>query len=62
MSSLEHYFENLLFYGKDVLNDINKNKLSKEEQRAVEICATYVIYTLFSGREEFIRFTKEDLT
>ena len=52
MSNLEHYFENLLFSGKDVNGDFNKNSLTKEEQNAVEICANYVLYTLFCGRDD----------
>ena len=52
MSNLEHYFENLLFDGKDVNGDLNKNSLTKEEQNAVEVCANYVLYTLFCGRED----------
>ena len=59
MSNLEHYFENYLFHGKDVIGDLNKNKLSKEEQLAVEICANYVLYTLFYGREDFNKFLAE---
>ena len=56
MSNLEHYFENLLFEGKDCRGDVNKNTLTKEEQEAVEICAQYVIYTLFANREGFKEF------
>lgn len=56
MSNLEHYFENLLFEGKDCHGDVNKNSLTKEEQEAVEICAQYVIYTLFDNREGFKEF------
>lgn len=52
MSNLEHYFENLLFLGKDVNGDWNRNSLTKEEQNAVEECAQYVLYTLFNGRNE----------
>ena len=52
MSNLEHYFENLLFTGKDVNGDLNKNLLTKEEQNAVEVCANYVLFTLFCGRED----------
>ena len=52
MSNLEHYFENLLFSGKDVNGDLNKNSLTKEEQNAVEACANYVLFTLFCGRDE----------
>lgn len=59
MSNLEHYFENYLFHGEDVTGDLNKNKLSKEEQLAVEICANYVLYTLFYGREDFNEFLAE---
>lgn len=56
MSNLEHYFENLLFDGKDCRGDVNKNTLTKEEQEAVEICAQYVIYTLFGNRDGFKEF------
>lgn len=56
MSNLEHYFENLLYSGKDVNGDWNKNSLTKEEQNAVEICANYVLYTLFCGRDELKKF------
>ena len=52
MSNLEHYFENLLFMGKDVNGDWNKNSLTEEEQNAVEECAQYVLYTLFCGQDE----------
>ncbi len=58
MSNLEHYFENLLYYGRDVFSDINKNSLSKEQQNAVAQCAQYVLYTIFSGREDFYAFIK----
>lgn len=57
MSNLEHYFENLLFSGKDVNGDLNKNSLTKEEQTAVEVCAQYVLYTLFNGRDELKEYS-----
>lgn len=57
MSNLEHYFENLLFLGKDVNGDLNKNSLTKEEQNAVEMCAKYVVYTLFDGRDELKEYS-----
>lgn len=63
MNNLEHYFENLLFTGKDVNGDLNKNLLTKEEQNAVEVCANYVLFTLFCGRDElkkFLEFPKVD--
>lgn len=53
MSRQEHYFENLLFNGKDVKGEPNKNALSEEVQEAIEICADYVLYSLFYGREDF---------
>lgn len=59
MSNLEHYFENLLFNGEDAKDNCNKNSLSKEEQKAVEICADYVIYSLFNNREDFLNFTNK---
>lgn len=60
MSNLEHYFENLLFDGKDCRGDVNKNTLTKEEQEAVEICAQYVIWSIFDGREEVKNFIKQE--
>ena len=44
MNPIEHYFENLLDMGSDIKGEPNKNALSKEVQRAVEICADYVKY------------------
>ena len=59
MSNLEHYFENLLVNGKDVSGGVNKNALTADEQNAVEVCAQYVIYTLFGGRDELNRFLRD---
>ena len=59
MSCLEHYFENLLFYGKDVRDEPNKNALTKEQQEAVEICAQYVLYSLFHGQEQFLDYNNK---
>ena len=61
MSNIEHYFENLLFYGEDVTGNPNKNALTKEEQNAVEECASYVLYTLFCGRAHLIEFALSDI-
>ena len=58
MTCEEHYFENLLFHGKDVKGEYNKNAISKEKQKAIEICADYVIYTLFEGRKDFLSHFK----
>lgn len=55
MTCLEHYFENLLFLGTDVLDDVNKNRLSKEEQEAVEVCYDYILYTFFYGDKEALQ-------
>ena len=33
MSCAEHYFENLLFYGKDVRDEPNKKHLSEIEEK-----------------------------
>lgn len=54
MTSIEHYFENLLYHGKDVKGDPNKNALSEEEINAVEECASYIL----SCHEELFRETK----
>ena len=56
MSNLEHYFENLLFDGHDVADNCNKDALCQAEQKAVEECADYVIYSLFCGREDFLKW------
>ena len=58
MSCAEHYFENLLFHGKDVRDEPNKNALSKEVQEAIEMCADYVIYSLFFDRDNFKGFVE----
>lgn len=42
MSEVEHYFENLIHYGKDVSSNENKDFLSKEVQEAVEECALHI--------------------
>ena len=42
MSEVEHYFENLIHYGKDISGNENKDFLSKEVQEAVEECALYI--------------------
>ena len=60
MSNLEHYFENLLYDGKDVGGGINKQTLTSDEQNAVEVCAQYVIYTLFGNRKAFEKFIGEE--
>lgn len=53
MTNLEHYFENLLYHGEDVKGEANKNALTEEQQKSVEQCAQYVIYSLFGTREHF---------
>ena len=53
MTNLEHYFENLLYYGEDIKGEANKNALTEEQQKSVEQCAQYVIYSLFGTREHF---------
>ena len=60
MSNLEHYFENLLFQGQDVIGDWNKNTLTEAEQEAVRICADYVLYTIFLNRDDFLKFVNGD--
>ena len=56
MSNLEHYFENLLFEGHDTRGNCNKNSLTRAQQEAVEICAQYVIYSIFYNRENLIEY------
>jgi len=59
MSNEEHYFENLLFHGEDCKSNCNKNSLTPEAQRAIKICADYVIYTIFGNRENFLKFLED---
>lgn len=59
MSNLEHYFENLLFYGEDCGGEPNKKSLTEEQRKAVEECAGYVIYSLFGNRELFLSWAEE---
>ena len=61
MSNIEHYFENLLFYGQDCMGEPNKQALTKAEQRAVEVCADYIIYTTFANRDEFLSWVRRYL-
>ena len=60
MSCEEHYFENLLFHGEDCGGDLNKNELSQEVQSTIELCADYIIYTIFGSRENFLKYVKEN--
>lgn len=53
MSDIEHYFENLLYFGDDA---INKYKLTDEERNAVELCANYVMFDLFGSIRNFKQF------
>lgn len=55
MTRTEHYFENLLHYGKDIDGEPNKKGLLKCEQEAVEQCVQYVLYSLCNDREDFKR-------
>lgn len=63
MTTLEHYFENLLFQGEDIKGEPNKNALTKEQQDAVWTCYWYVVYVLFGSHErldDFIRKEQSD--
>ena len=60
MTNLEHYFENLLYHGEDIKSEANKNALTEEQQKSVEQCAQYVIYSLFGTREHFDEWIKRD--
>ena len=42
MSEVEHYFENLIHFGKDIEGNDNKDFLSKEVQEVVEECALHI--------------------
>lgn len=60
MSNLEHYFENLLFEGQDCGGNCNRNALTPEQREAVEICADYVICTLFWNRDLFLSWARNN--
>lgn len=59
MSCAEHYFENLLFHGKDINGEPNKKNISEIEQKTIEMCYQYVIYTLFNGFEDFDNYLRK---
>ena len=59
MSNLEHYFENILYDVGLYDDDPNMELLTKEEIEAVRTCASYILYTQFAGRENFLKFAKE---
>lgn len=52
-------FENLLVHGENIKGDPNKSALIPEEQNEIEMCAQYVIWALFDGREDYDRFREE---
>ena len=58
MSSIEHYFENLIFHGKDCNDDSNKKQLSKEVSDTIETCYYYLAYSLFPNEYELRRVAK----
>ena len=60
MSCAEHYFENLLFYGKDVRDEPNKKHLSEIEEKTIRMCYYYVAYTLFGCFDNFDDFMVEN--
>lgn len=60
MTTLEHYFENLLFNGEDIKGEPNKNTLTKEQQDAVWTCYQYVVYTLFGSHERLDAFMRKE--
>ena len=55
MTCIEHYFENLLYDGKDVWG--NKKELSPEVQEAIRECAVYVLNDIFNNRQELCDHT-----
>ena len=60
MSTLEHYFENLLFHGEDCGGEPNKSSLTKEQQDAVFECYQYVLYNMFYDRDNLDIFLHTD--
>lgn len=50
MNAIEQYFDNLLFEGKDIDGDPNRNALTEEEQHVVQVCAAYILYSIFPNR------------
>lgn len=60
MTCVEHYFENLIFEGEDCRGrNCNKNELSVEVQQAVEGCVQHLLYSIFCGREDFLKAFEE---
>ena len=58
MSNEEHYFENLIFLGKDCKGEPNKSALSKDVQEAIETCYRYLIY----NKDSIMYKLNEDLS
>ena len=58
MTRAEHYFENLIYDGKDVSGEPNKNGLSEEVQNTIEMCYDYVLHDIFIDRENLDDFLK----
>lgn len=54
MTTVEHYFENLLLNDRDCGRnfDDNKKQLTEEELRTVHQCYNYILFNLFHGSKE----------
>ena len=62
MTRAEHYFENLIYDGKDVSGEPNKNALSEEVRNTIEMCYEYILNNIFIDRENLDDFLKRKET
>ena len=52
-SYIEEYFENVLLYGDDT---VNQYQLTDNEKEIVDICAEYVLRDIFFSVEQFYNY------
>lgn len=52
-SYIEEYFENVLLYGDDA---VNQYQLTDNEKEIVDICAEYVLRDIFFSVEQFYNY------
>lgn len=58
MTYAEHYFENLLFDGEDV---VNSYYLTENEKEIIKICVNYVLYSIFKNRDKMLEYISKHM-
>lgn len=60
MSREEHYFENLIYNGSDeCAGNANRDTISDEARETIEMCYAYIVFNIFSCRENLDEFLEE---